>query len=105
MPEEQRDVWMKQSATRSGMLMQLESGACNFRVQLYGIDEWAFPGRDSYAYTNQWKNYYKYRCPTCDDSFRVIIALIQHIEEQVCGQRISGSVRKMLDYVEYKILS
>ena len=94
----------EQFATRSGMLMHLESGACDSRVELHQIDEWAFRGRDSYTYTNAWKDYYKYRCPTCDVGFRVVSALIQHIEEQDCGQRITGSVRKMLDYLERKVL-
>ena len=41
----------EQFATRSGMLMHLESGACDSRVELHDIDEWAFRGRDSYAYS------------------------------------------------------
>ena len=84
--------------------MHLESGACESKVQLHEIDEWAFRGRDSVDYTSRWTDYYKYKCPTCGTQFRVISALIQHIEEQNCGQRITGSVRRTLDYVERKVL-
>ena len=94
----------EQFATQSGMLMHLESGACESRTELHDIDDWAFRGSESYEYTNGWGDYYKYRCPTCDDDFRVVSALIQHIEERDCGQRLKGSVRRMLDYIEDKVL-
>lgn len=83
--------------------MHLESGACESHTELHDIDEWAFRGRDSYEYTNTWRSYYKYRCPTCNSNFRVVSALFQHIEEQGCGQRVQGSVRNMLDYIERKV--
>lgn len=84
--------------------MHLESGACESQVQLHEIDEWACRGRDSVNYTKRWTAYDKYRCPTCDADFRVVSALIQHIELRSCGQRIEGSVRRMLEYLERKVL-
>ncbi len=47
-----------------------------------------------------------FRCPSCDQRFKVLSALVQHVESDRCDEGIwsgTGSIRKMLRYLRLRI--
>ncbi len=83
------------------MMIHLEAGTCASGVGRDQIDEWAFYWDG--MYTNQWNAHYRYKCPTCNENFRFVSALLQHVESQACGHRMDGCIGDMVDYLEDQI--
>lgn len=48
------------------------------------IDRWAFECYQSRAYTDDWDDDYRYRCPMCNNTFEYVSALLRHTESPAC---------------------
>ena len=49
---------------------------------------------------------YAFKCPSCDDRFKVPSALLQHVESDRCDEVITsgtGSIAKMLQYLRHRL--
>jgi hypothetical protein len=88
----------------SAVLRHLESGQCKGFAKKLRIDKWAFDCPEAKEMTNKKTDFYKYHCPTCNTQFRFVSALIDHVEQQKCGQRVKGCIGEMLRYIKDKTL-
>lgn len=51
-------------------------------------------------------DHYAFRCPLCDERFKVPSALLQHVESDRCDEGITtgtGSIAKMLQYLRLRL--
>ena len=84
--------------TVSAMMIHLESGSCECGVNRDGLDRIAYECYWSEDYTNDWNDYYMYKCPDCQNGFRFLSALFQHIESDACNQGMDGASIAALVY-------
>jgi hypothetical protein len=76
------------------MMLHLEAGTCQSGVRCNDIDEWTFDYWDPkfVNYTNDWSDYNKFRCPGCNNDFRFVSGLLQHIASQACGMDLDKAI-------------
>lgn len=78
----------------SAMLLHLESGFCACRIEADQIERLAFECHQAGYYTNEdfvWVyDYHPFRCPTCDDQFDRMSALLQHVESDRCDEALTS---------------
>ncbi|KAH0829781.1 hypothetical protein AYO21_06737 [Fonsecaea monophora] len=87
----------------SGILIHLESTTCDSEVTQVDIDKWAFSCHRSNLYTNGWYDEFRYRCPSCDDSFPKVSGLLQHVETAACGAGYNGILEKLTRYIKRQV--
>lgn len=86
----------------SGMLIHLESGACSSEVTLDDIDSWALQYRQfNYHINSQAQN--RYSCPGCENKFRYLSGLLQHLESNACGRTIRNALRGLPSFLDRKV--
>ncbi len=78
----------------SAMMLHLESGNCESGVDCDDIDDWVIDywGFKFGDYTNDWTDYYKFCCPSCDNEFRFVSGLLQHIASQACDMDLDEAI-------------
>lgn len=105
--------------TYAGMIIHLESGACDSGIDILDLNE-------SAAECFQWQKYldgeyredmlnckdlaeeyrdtvYPFKCPTCEDVFSKLSGLFQHVNSTTCEQRLGkGSIAKLVKWLENK---
>ena len=67
------------------------------------INEWAFECFQHKHYTNDWDDDYLYRCPTCDNNFKYVSALLRHAESRACSSNNQQSLGKMKRYIMTRV--
>ncbi|KAL1969863.1 hypothetical protein VTN77DRAFT_7372 [Rasamsonia byssochlamydoides] len=71
----------------SGMLVHLESGACESNIDADNMDELAFECYQSVNYATDLDDDYPYFCPGCEVEFSTLSGLFQHVEAvQSCSK-------------------
>ena len=91
-------------ATTSAMMIHLESGTCDCGIDRHELDRLAYKCYQSRDYTNGWNDYYRYRCPHCDFTFRFVSGLFQHVESEACNQRLVGtSLGKLEHFISIRV--
>jgi len=84
------------------MLIHLESGACPSEVTLDDIDSWAAQYRQFNHYIDsQAEN--RYSCPGCENKFRYLSGLLQHLESNACRRTIKNALRGLLSFLDRKV--
>jgi hypothetical protein len=73
------------------MMIHLESGNCESGIDRYRLDRIAYDCYYSEDYTNDWDDYYMYKCPDCQNGFRFLSGLFQHIESDACDQQLDAT--------------
>ncbi|KAF2279961.1 uncharacterized protein EI97DRAFT_369153, partial [Westerdykella ornata] len=103
--------------TYGGMMIHLESGACESGIDIIDLNQAA-------AACYQWKKYlfkeyriyqqtrnefaggfdikaHPYFCPTCDTTFPKLSSLFQHVESPACDQRLNqGGIAKLKRFLK-----
>lgn len=80
------------------MMIHLESGTCECGIDRDGLDHIAYDSFWSEDYTNDWNDYYMYKCPDCQNGFRFLSALFQHVESDACNQEMYATSIEALLY-------
>jgi hypothetical protein len=73
------------------MMIHLESGTCESGVECGELDRLAYECYQRGKYINGWNEYYKYKCPDCENQFRYLSGLFQHVESDACNQQVEGT--------------
>ena len=80
------------------MMIHLEAGTCDSGIGLADINARAKSCYQAKHYTTG-DDSYPYKCPECDNKFRYVSSLFQHVESDRCNQGYSGSIRKMRHWI------
>lgn len=94
---------LKKYSADSAVFDHLEYDVCASGVTGAMIDQWVFECYQHRAYTNDWDDEYRYRCPVCDNHFEYISALLRHAESPACEAGQEFCLKKMKAYVERKV--
>jgi hypothetical protein len=79
-------------------MIHLESGTCESGADRDTLDSLAYECYQSEEYINGWNEYYRYKCPDCENQFRYLSGLFQHVESDACNQQLNGTSIGQLDY-------
>lgn len=85
------------------MILHLESGNCECGVDNDDIDNYIFDDYNCEKYRNEWMDYYRFCCPTCDTNFRFASGLLQHVASQACRQNLAATIRDFERCIEKRI--
>jgi len=91
------------------MMIHLECGNCQSGVDRDDIDNWVFDDTDSYLsywyvrIINEWTDFYRYCCPTCDQNFRYASALLQHAASNHCNQDVNEIIPYFQKCIQQRI--
>ena len=84
------------------MLIHLESGACSSEVTLDDINDWALQYRRFSSYIDPQAEY-PYSCPGCENKFRYLSGLLQHLESNACGRTVNNALRGLQSFLARKV--
>jgi hypothetical protein len=74
------------------MLIHLESGACSSGVTSGDIDDWALQYR-RFNHCIDPEVEKPYSCPGCEDEFKQLSGLLQHLESNACERTTNNTLR------------
>jgi hypothetical protein len=84
------------------MLIHLESGACSSEVTLDDINNWAFQYRQLNPHINPQADN-PYSCPGCENKFRYLSGLLQHLGSNACGRTINNALRGLQSFLARRV--
>lgn len=87
------------------MVLHLERGTCASRADCDLVEEAARSSQNLADYRSQYSNF-PFECASCDDYFRFVSGLLQHVESDKCEESLgcSGLLDCFLDELEENIV-
>jgi hypothetical protein len=87
------------------MVLHLEAGSCESGADSYKVDDIAYDCYHAEWYITEDGADMDYECPSCDTGFYYMSGLLQHIESQVCDEKLTKGkpLRKFLNFLHTQI--
>ena len=70
-------------------MLHLEAGTCESGADIEYITEIAFSCRRAQMYTCDDDSSFDFKCPTCETSFPLMSAVLQHVESDCCAETLA----------------